>query len=86
MKFIALVFMGFSFVFGNCYAPSFPICLQYPDNYSGSSCRISVNSYLDDLINYRKCIVDDTNNVLNSIDENYNNTVKAYNCIYGGNC
>lgn len=47
---------------------------------------MSVNSYLDDLINYRKCIVDDTNNVLNSIDENYNNTVKAYNCIYGGNC
>ncbi|ALV23929.1 hypothetical protein CIG2463D_0324 [Campylobacter iguaniorum] len=87
MKFIFFVLIIVDIVFArHCSAPVYPVCLNVSygmvDSYRqiyGLTCESFLKNYLYELESYNECIT-------GNINEAYSNAIKAYNCIYTGQC
>ncbi len=80
---------GASYATSYCSEPSPPSCLSYlaigePDEFTFSMCRSSMVSYQRDVSEFQRCVkseADDARRHADDVVEEYNRTVKKFNCV-----
>lgn len=70
-------------LFGHCYEPTPPFCLQSYGNFNYNSCKLETEHYLDELDEYYECTARE---LAEQINEAKQNAIDVFNCKASGDC